>query len=297
MNIWNNRKWKPMLLKEINKPFNDKNYLYEIKFDGIRTIMYVSNNEFSIISRNGINMPNTFPELKSIQKMFKNKTIIDGEIILMDNGKPSFSSLMTRYRLKNKNRIKEESINNKVTFIAFDILYDNKDLTDLKLIDRKKLLNKYKDTDVFVKSKIYDDGIKLFNNIKKLGLEGIIAKLKNSKYEINTRSFNWIKIKNNKEEFFYIGGYNIKKNGISLLLCDNKYNYVGNVSLTKNLDLYNKVINCKIINKSPFINYENNNSIYIKPNITCKVKYLEITKNNHLRQPVIVRSNYETKEI
>lgn len=302
MNLFKSQKLKPMLLKEIDKPFNSKEYLFELKFDGIRTIMFVSNNEFKIISRNGIDMTNIYPELKIIKSMFKKETIIDGEIIMMYNGKPSFSKLQERNHLRNKNRIEKESINNKVTFIAFDILYEGEDLTNLDLLKRKEILNKYKDNNVFVKSKIYlYEGIKLFKYVKKLGLEGIVAKRIDSKYEINTRSSNWIKIKNNKEETFVIGGYIIKKNDyLSLILGEYRNGllyYVGNASLTKNLDLYDKVIKSKVIKKSPFIDYDKVGSLYIKPNIECEIKYLERTKSNHLRQPIIKRRKNAIKRI
>lgn len=299
MNIWTNRKWKPMLLKEINEPFNNKNFIYEIKFDGIRACIFVNKDKIQIISRNNIDMTHLYPELDSIRKLVNVDTIIDGEIVMMDKNKPSFSKLMERNHLKNKDRIIKESINNPVSFVAFDIIYKEKDITNLALFERKKILNKIKDNDVFVKSKVFKDGIKLFKKIKELSLEGIVAKEKNSTYEINTRTFNWIKIKNIKVSTFIIGGYELKKNDyMSLLLGEyrnNKLYYVGNVTLTKNLNIYEKVLKCKMLNRSPFIDYNINEVIYIKPSVKCEVKYLERTKTNHLRQPIIKRINNEIK--
>ena len=65
-----------MLLEEVDKPFNDKDYLYEIKFDGIRALIYVSKNTFKIMSRNGNDLTSKYPELKDIQKIVGNHEVI-----------------------------------------------------------------------------------------------------------------------------------------------------------------------------------------------------------------------------
>ena len=92
--MFHNYQLKPMLLEEVNEPFNDKNFLYEIKFDGIRALIYVSKNSFKILSRNGTNLTNKYLELKKIQKLVGNHEIIfDGEIIATEGALPSFSLL------------------------------------------------------------------------------------------------------------------------------------------------------------------------------------------------------------
>ena len=298
MNIWKDKNWAPMLLKEIDNPFNKKEYIYEIKFDGIRAIIFVSPNYFKIQTRNKVDITNLYPELKSIQKLVKKETIFDGEIVSFENDRPSFLKLQKRNHLKNEDRIKIESLNNPVTYVCFDILYQGKNLIDLSLKERKDILNKFKISDNFYISKTYNNGIDLFNKTKKLKLEGIVAKKIDDKYEINTRSSSWIKIKNLRKEKFIIGGYEKRKgNYISLLLGElknNKLYFVGKASLTDSNILYDKVVNNKKINKSPFENYKNKSSIYITPNIKCEVKYLERTKENHLRQPIIIKEkNYE----
>ena len=245
MSLWR-ANFKPMLLKEIDKPFNSKDYLYEIKYDGIRVLIYVSPKTFKIISRNLNDITYLFPELNILKDIVTKKVIFDGEIISTIDGLPSFSKLQERLHLKSIFKINKLSIEDPVTFIAFDCLYENKALINKPLIERKKYLDKYEDSDLFVKSfYIENDGIKLFNKIKKMKLEGIVAKKKQSKYYINTRSDEWIKIKNFKTEEFYIGGYEIKKSNyvISILLGeykDNKFYYVGNISLSKNNKLYGK---------------------------------------------------------
>ena len=291
MNIWKDRSWSPMLLKEIAKPFNNNDYIYEIKFDGIRACIFVSPKSFQIISRNNVDITYLYPELRSIQDLVDKETIFDGEIVSFENGKPSFSKLQERSHLKNNERINLESRKNPVTYICFDILYQGKNITSLKQIQRKKILNKYKDGDYFCKSKFFSNGISLFENIKKLNLEGIVAKRKYDSYEINSRNNSWIKIKNFKKGLFRILGYERKKgNYISLILGEKKgkkYEYIGKVSLSENSDLYKKVIISKKVVGKKINGYKNKGSIFITSNLLCPVKYLERTKNNHLRQPVI----------
>lgn len=291
MNIWKDKSWHPMLLKEIKKPFNSKEYIFELKFDGQRALVFASPKNVIIKSRHGEDITYLFPELQNIKDVVKNNVIFDGEIVSFKDGVPSFSKLQERTHLKMEEKIIKQSKNNPVIFICFDILYNNKDLTNLILLERKKELNKFLDNEVFLKNKFIDtNGIELFKYIKKLGLEGIIAKKKESTYLINTRSDVWLKIKNLNKEVFYIGGYikSKKTNIISLLLGEkrnNEFYFVGKVSLLEKSSLYDKILKIKPKKVSPFTNY-NKNAIYIKPTLKCNIEYLERTKNNHLRQPV-----------
>lgn len=288
MNLWQDN-FSPMLLCEVDKPFNDKDYLFEIKFDGIRALIFIDN-DIKIKSRYGLDITNLFPELKIIKNITNKKVILDGEIIIFDNDKVSFSKLQQRIHLKNKKTIEYLSKTNPVVFIVFDILYEDKSLLDYKLIKRKEILDKYEDNKAMIKSKyILKNGVNLFKEIKKLDMEGIVAKRLDSKYLINERSSNWVKIKNYKSGLFYVLGYtnNEKSHVISLALgskSGNNYTYVGNVVLAKKYDLAKNIIREKKI--KPYVKI-NKNITYIKPVYQVHVKYLERTPNNHLRHPFI----------
>lgn len=246
-------KLKPMLLDEIFKPFNDKDYLFEIKFDGIRALIFIDNGKIVIKSRNNIILNNTFPELLDIKNISKDKCILDGEIVLFENGKPSFSKLQERVRLKNKNKINKMKDDNPVIFVCFDILYKGKDLINHSLIERKEVLNKFKDNNIFVKSKYFlEKGKELFKLIKKEDLEGIIAKRVDSKYHYGIRTKDWIKIKNFKEEVFFISGYNKTKNNnvLSVLLSEkinDKYVFVGKILFSNKNKDYKNILNSKLV--------------------------------------------------
>ncbi len=294
--------FKPMLLGEVNKPFDDSNYLYEMKFDGYRALIYASPQKINIISRNLVDITNLFPELLIIKDMVKTKVIFDGEIICTENGYPSFTKLQQRTHLKSSNKIKAQVKNNPATFICFDILYENNNLINYPLIKRKEILSKYQDNDYFVKTKyIVKKGIKYFSEIKKMDLEGIVAKKIDSKYLINERSDNWLKIKNLKHLKLFVGGYVNKENSHVLSCYLGKYDhglftYYGKVFINKQQRIVKKILNAKKIT-TPFVNHANKDVSYILPKYQILVKYLEMTKSNHLRQPFFIKElkNEKTK--
>lgn len=299
--IWQDRNWFPMLLTEIEKPFDSKDYIFELKFDGFRAVIFATNKEIYIQSRNKQNLTDIFPELQEITKIIPKgkKVIFDGEIIILEKNKPSFSKLQTRMHIKDKKRREEASLNNPVLFIAFDILYENKVLTDYPLITRKKYLNKYEDTETFVKPRIVEEqGISFFKSICKQDLEGIVAKEKHSLYHINQRTDDFIKIKNKKQGIFLVGGYEIKKNNLLSLSIgeyhnDKKFHFVGKVSISKKTSIYNQVIKAKK-SKNYFSDFKEEIH-YIKPTIPCCITYLERTAKNHLRHPILQETKKEDR--
>ena len=287
-----NKILSPMLLKERDKPFIDDNYIFELKYDGIRTLLYVSDKSFKLITRNGNDVASNFPEFKSIQKIVgKKKIIFDGEIVAFKNGKPSFSELQHRNHLKNINKIKLVIDEIPVCFVVFDIIYLDKDLTKFTLMERKKILNSFTDTNVFIKTKMYDDGLKLFKHIKKIGLEGIVAKQKDSKYILGKRVETWIKIKNFKKEYFYVYGFTKLKDKYALYLGEYKNKKlipVGKVSVMPDNDVLKIVQKQKKV-KNIFIDITENIN-FVEPINKILVHYMERTLNNTLRQPFIKRS-------
>ena len=85
-----NEKFTPMLLGEVNKPFDDDEYIYEIKYDGVRSLVFVNNGQVVVRNRYGVDITEMFPEIKVLNKYFKEDVIFDGEIIMFENGNVSF---------------------------------------------------------------------------------------------------------------------------------------------------------------------------------------------------------------
>lgn len=242
-------------------------------------------NKITIRSRNGNLLNDIYPELLSIKDLFNKKVILDGEIVAFDDGKPSFKLLQKRFRLKNKTKISELSKKMKVVFICFDIIYENKDITNLPLIKRKEILNKYKDSTNFIKTKyIIENGKDLFKLAKSKGLEGIVAKEINSIYEIGKRVNTWIKIKNIQDDDFYICGYRENKNNTSTLLLsrsNKSINPCGKVLINRSNKDYERILSIKKLSKTLEKDF-----IIINPILKCTVYYTEKTGNNSLRHAV-----------
>ena len=284
---------EPMLLKEVDKPFDSAKHLFEVKFDGLRAIITVSPKGVQIKSRNNKDLTKFFPELQSLTKLVTKKTIFDGEIVCFQDNLPNFSLVQKRIRVKSPTKINYLSSFEPAIYIVFDILDNGQDLTNMPLIKRKEILNNYPDTEVFIKIKyIFKYGKKLFKEVTKMNLEGIVAKEINSKYLINERSNSWLKIKNLKQGEFVIAGFIEKRNNFVLSLVlgeirNKKLFYVGKVSVSKKNKVYQEIKKIPKLKKSPFQDYFES-IVYLKPVLKAQVKYLEKTSNNHLRQPIFI---------
>lgn len=290
MNLFKDKNFTPMLLGEIFKPFDSQDYFFELKFDGNRALIFANKKKVEIYNRHKQNITYLYPELQKIKDIVNENCIFDGEIISVVDGKPSFSKLQERAHLKKESRINKEAISNPVIFIAFDCLYKKKDITNETLEERKKVLNTFKDTEYFIKSKyISTKGKALFKFVQKENMEGIVAKKKNSKYEIDTRSNAWLKIKNWQKENYYVISYVDKENHLQVHLASlvkQKFKYVGKVLVYKTNKAY------EIIKNTSFKNYKvegfDLNLKTIKPVNMVQVAFIEKTKKGNLRQPLFI---------
>ncbi|WP_459954017.1 ATP-dependent DNA ligase [Paenibacillus pini] len=256
-----------------NKPFDNNNYITELKLDGIRLI--VSNiDRVRLFTRHNNEITSNFPELVANINIPRG-TILDGELIVTGkDGKPDFYAMMERFR-SNKSK-------HKITYCVFDIIKsENNDMHNLPLITRKETLEtSFSDNDYITKSKyIVGNGINYFNLVKEQGLEGVVLKLANSKYEIGKRSASWQKVIAYEMDEFYIAGY--RKNEFGWLLSDGK-RIVGVMEL--GIGTNERKAGYKVFQQLK--TSETKDSIYIKPLIKCVVKHRGYTKNNLLRLPV-----------
>ncbi|HEX5667810.1 MAG TPA: non-homologous end-joining DNA ligase, partial [Chitinophagaceae bacterium] len=192
-----------MLATLHGEPFDDSEWLYEIKWDGYRAIAEINAKEVRLYSRNGLSFNTTFPLIVQELGSIKHDAVLDGEIVVLDDaGKPSFQ-LLQMYR---------EDPAHPIMYYVFDILMlDKKDLCSLPLVQRKELL-KHLLTGFANKVVRYCDhipakGISFFNEVSKMGLEGMIAKKIDSEYAAGIRSRQWLKVKNINTGEAIITGY------------------------------------------------------------------------------------------
>lgn len=290
----------PMLLKSGKLPPHDENYIYEIKFDGVRIIADSRDSGFSLYNRNLNDRTQIYSEIVSeLNENFEKGCVLDGEIIaLNDSGMPDFYKLLERDHAKADSKIHSKI---KVYYVVFDILYKNgENITDLPLNIRKEILNeifKNNSSEIIKKSEIYDNGKILFETIKNNGLEGIIAKEKNSRYLEGVRSSDWIKIKPEKKIDCYIGGYVMKKRLSVCLGLKTKdgLTHIGNAGTGLDEKGFNKLHTALKKCESginPFIDFTDKSVNYTEPLIKISVEYTEMDKDKKLRHPVIEKIYY-----
>jgi bifunctional non-homologous end joining protein LigD len=200
-----------MLATAIEKPFDNPDWLFEIKWDGYRAVAFIDDGRVRLVSRNQNDLSAQYPELATLPQFVKaRRAILDGEIVALDDqGRPSFSLMQQRTGFRpGKSRLPGRQ-GVPVIYYAFDLLYlDDFDLRRVPLEQRKKLLeDRITNSDVVRFSDHYPEkGIALFEAAAQKGLEGIVAKKRDSLYA-ETRSRDWLKIKITQRQECVIGGY------------------------------------------------------------------------------------------
>jgi len=201
----------PMLASSIEKPFDDPDWLFEIKWDGYRAVSFIENGKVRLVSRNQNELTARYPELKDLPKFVKAKNaILDGEVVALDEqGRPSFTLMQQRTGFRPGGRQAAPKTDVPVLYYAFDLLYlDGFDLRRLPLVERKKkLASVLLPGDSVRYSDHYErEGNALFEIAREKGLEGILAKKKACPYQ-ERRSSDWLKIKIRHRLECVIGGY------------------------------------------------------------------------------------------
>lgn len=201
----------PMLASLSEEPFNDPNWLFEIKWDGYRAVSFIEDGNVRLVSRNHNDLTPRFRELESIHSVVKGtKAILDGEVVVLDEqGRSSFSLMQQRTGMRSHGRQAAPRGDLPALYYVFDLIYlDGYDLRRVGLDDRKRALREILIDDGLVRYSDHyaGEGIALFNAAKQKGLEGILAKKCNSCYE-ERRSREWLKIKITQTVDCVVGGY------------------------------------------------------------------------------------------
>lgn len=200
----------PMLATLIEEPFDSDDWLFEIKWDGYRALAYIKDGSVSLVSRNGNELTGQFPELQSLADHFHGEqAVIDGEIAALDDeGRPSFSLMQQRAGgIGTRRTAPDHSIS--IVYYAFDLLYaDGYNLMRVDLEKRKDALAAVLKTDALVRysDHFVGEGKNLYHAARERGLEGIVAKRRNSCY-IQKRSREWLKMKITRRQEAVVGGY------------------------------------------------------------------------------------------
>jgi bifunctional non-homologous end joining protein LigD len=294
---------KPMLAALSDKPFDNKDWVFEIKFDGYRVISIIKNGKASLLSRNQKPFDDLFPSIKKELQKLEHDIVIDGETVAVSKeGKPVFQ-LLQRYK---------KTGNGTPVYYVFDLLwYDGYDLTRLPLKDRKMILKSLIKglNNIFYSEHIAGKGKALYSKAEKMGFEGIIAKKADSFYYENSRSQSWLKIKITNTLDAVICGYTEPRGSrkffgaLVLGLYDSKkLIYIGHTGTGfdhgSQRSLYS-LMNKYRSQTSPFDITPKTNmpAVWLKPKLVCEVKYSHFTKDGILRHPVFLTMRDDKKPI
>jgi bifunctional non-homologous end joining protein LigD len=201
----------PMLATPASKAFDDPDWLFEIKWDGYRAVAFIEDGQVRLVSRSQNDLTAQFSELASLPQFVRaDRAILDGEIVALDDeGRPSFSLMQQRTGFQPGKRRLPRREGVPVLYYAFDLLYlDGLDLRRVALEQRKQLLQeRIENSEAIHFSDHYaEKGLDLLEAARQRGLEGIVAKKRNSAYQ-EKRSTDWLKIKITQRQECVIGGY------------------------------------------------------------------------------------------
>jgi bifunctional non-homologous end joining protein LigD len=293
------------MLAEIGRgqPLSGDDWLYEVKWDGVRSICYIEDGRVRLVSRNGNVMDNQYPELSVLPHHIKLKgAILDAEIAALDaRGAPSFERLQSRINVAEASAIALLRRHHPVVLYVFDLLYaDGHDLRGVPLEDRKALLKEVLiPSDTIRYSEHFEGGgADLLAAVKSQGIEGVIGKRRRSFYE-SRRTSDWIKYKVTSSDSYVIVGFTKgERDHFGALILGTyegkKLKWAGNVGTGFDNKLM-KAIHAKLatlaVEKCPLEpekGLPKKDVTWVRPELMCEVRYSNITDDGKLRAPVFV---------
>jgi bifunctional non-homologous end joining protein LigD len=301
---------EPMKARLVDEPPKHGDWLYELKFDGIRAIAVKNAKRASLISRNGNKLDSRFPEIaKAVKDLPVRECVIDGEVVALgEDGRSSFQLLQA---------LEIEGRKAPLRFYVFDLLQlDGKSLLGVSLEQRKQVLAKICEgvgDPIRYSGEISGDVKSLLAEVKRRGLEGLIGKQRNSVYEPGRRNGTWIKLKCVNEQEFVIGGYTppagSRKHFGAILVGyyeGGKLKFAGKVGsgfTAKSLSMLYKKFREEERSDCPFIDLPSKQRgewvqgitpsmmkkmHWVNPKFVAEIKFAEWTRDGKLRQPVFL---------
>jgi len=288
----------PMLATLGRDAFDSDDHLFEVKWDGTRAISFLEGDGYRIFNRNKRDMFPRYPELEVLNSLERG-TVLDGEIVVLRDGKPDFSAVMSRDHASDPRRIQAMIATHPITYVVFDILYKDYESTmGLPLSERKELLSEVLDTvesPHLAKSEgLRTSGSAFFDEIERMELEGMVAKDLGSTYQPGKRTDSWIKIKTTREVQCLILGFvpDGTRDVKSLIIAveeEGDLRCVGKVGsgLGQFMRRRLRTMLDECSREAPLIETKEV-GVWVEPEFFCTVRYLEMTREGGLRAPVFV---------
>lgn len=294
MSAFEDKRISPMLIGASGAPFDSKDHLFELKFDGIRCLAYLDPKEGTQLrNKRNINVNPAYPELMQLHMQAKERCILDGELVVPENGKPAFAEVQRRALMTDPFKIRLAVAKLPACFVAFDILYwQDRETMKQPLVKRKALLQEaVKEGGQLALSRVFEgNGSQLYALAEQEALEGVVAKRRNSIYIPGKRTKSWIKIKNLMDDDFVIVGYIRKEGGMNSLILgqyrDGALVYKGHVTMGVSGESFRRIRSAPRVNTPPVAAPKGNeHAVWLEPRLVCTVRFMERTSSGGMRQP------------
>jgi bifunctional non-homologous end joining protein LigD len=303
---------KPMIGTLVDVPFDSREWVFEVKWDGVRAILFINKVEriVELRSRNDKSITHRYPELLSPLKSAincKESAILDGEIVVLnEKGFPDFQMHQRRMNVDYSKDIERLAKELPSTYYFFDILYlDGTNLQSLPFVDRRQILSSVilQNDRIKISDFIEDKGIDTFQKLKDFNLEGMMAKKKSGQYIQGVKSAEWLKIKNIQTQDCIVIGYTKGEGNrqdyfgsLLLTMYDEKGElvFVGHTGSGFDFDLIDKIygrLEKMKIGSSPirYVPYTNRDPVWVRPELVVEVKFHGWTNRRIMRAPIFLR--------
>jgi bifunctional non-homologous end joining protein LigD len=288
----------PMLAQAGELPADESGYGFEIKWDGMRALVYSQPGRMRIEGRKLNDITAQWPELRRMNRaLHAHDAVLDGEIVAFDeSGKPSFQRLQRRMHLTGESQIQRTAKALPATFVAFDLLHlDGHSLLDLPYEERRERLealdlngSHWRTPPAYI-----GEGRPLLEASRQQGLEGVVAKRLDSPYRPGQRTNCWIKVKNKRRARLVVGGFLPGERRVGAVLLgyhdrDGELRYAGRAgSGLKESDVQRLLEQTTERKTSPFKGTPKppRGSVYVKPELVAEVEFTDWTEEGLLRHP------------
>ncbi|MBJ6360229.1 RNA ligase family protein [Paenibacillus sp. GCM10012307] len=276
-------------------------WIGQVKWDGVRMLLYYDGDQVRLVNRRLNDRTIQYPELQQIEQFCTAASaILDGELIALDHGKPSFHQIMRRDQAHKSSAIPALVKEVPVTYMIFDVLYVNGNwVTDFPLRQRQQLLESIVCPGSVVQLvSSTPDAAALYGVVEAHGLEGVVVKDLDSPYMIDGKDDRWRKKKNIHDLNAVVGGVTYRDKQVNALLlglydAEGKLWYIGHAGAGKlnaeNWASLTRLADELKVEQRPFVNMpeRSKEAVWLRPQLTVKVNYLQWTRHQSLRQPSI----------
>jgi bifunctional non-homologous end joining protein LigD len=293
---------RPMLARSGKLPPREDQFGFEVKWDGIRTILFADHGHVELRGRNGTDFTPRYPEVRELGRALgASRIVLDGEVVAFDEeGRPSFERLQSRMHLASDSAVRRRMRDIPATYVIFDLLYlDGHSTMRLSYEERRALLEELELNGPAWRAPAYHpgEGKALLQATKELGIEGIVAKKLDCPYTPGARSSHWIKVKNVHTQDVVVGGWTPGEGGRSSSLGslavgvmegdDLKYaGKVGTGFTEQTLALVKRELEPLRRDDSPFSGRQPpKGTIFVDPRLVAHVEFREWTGSGTLRAP------------